>query len=178
LPDKFQQVKEKLVLVDEHDNAIGSCEKLEAHQKGILHRAFSIFIFNSKGELLLQKRANSKYHSAGLWTNTCCGHPRSGEDILGAAMRRLKEEMGFSCELTKAFHFTYNEKLENGLIENEYDHVFFGEYNSDPMPDPLEASAWKFVNCDILKKEIKEKPEQFTIWFRLCFDKVYKAKFG
>ena len=170
-------MKEQVVLVDENDNPIGSSEKLDAHVKGILHRAFSVFVFNSEGKLLLQKRAHSKYHSAGLWTNTCCGHPRPGEDILGAAKRRLKEEMGINSDLHEVFHFTYNEKLENNLTENEYDHVFFGACDHVPQPDPLEASEWKFANCDELKNQIKEKPELFTVWFRLCFDKMYEKKF-
>jgi isopentenyl-diphosphate delta-isomerase len=170
-------VKEEVVLVDANDIAVGSCEKLEAHRKGLLHRAFSVFIFNDKGELLLQKRAASKYHSAGLWTNTCCGHPRPGEDIVGAAKRRLREEMGIAAELNEVFYFTYNEALGNSLVEHEYDHVFFGTVNAVPQPDPLEASDWKFVSCIQLKEDIITKPEQFTIWFRLCFDKVYGIKF-
>jgi isopentenyl-diphosphate Delta-isomerase len=163
--------------LDENDRAVGVCEKLEAHQKGLLHRAFSVFVFNDKGELLLQKRAASKYHSGGLWTNTCCGHPRPGEDVLGAAKRRLREEMGISTGLNEVFRFTYKEALGNSLVENEFDHVFFGAFNGSPQPDPLEASEWKFEDCRKLKEEIRTKPEHFTVWFRLCFDKVYGIRF-
>lgn len=171
-------MKEKVTLVDQQDNAVGSCEKMEAHIKGVLHRAFSVFVFNKEGKLLLQKRAASKYHSGNLWTNTCCGHPRPGEDTRGAAMRRLKEEMGFSCGLEEVFHFTYKAELENSIVEHEYDHVFFGTFDGKPQPDPLEASAWKFADCDELKKELAEHPGRFTVWFRLCFDKMYEAKFA
>jgi isopentenyl-diphosphate delta-isomerase len=170
-------MKEEVVLVDERDTAIGTSEKLEAHEMGLLHRAFSVFIFNRSNELLLQKRALTKYHSAGLWTNTCCGHPRPGEDVLGAAKRRLREEMGISAELREVFSFTYHEKLGNGLTEHEYDHVFFGETEAKPQPDPLEASDWKFQDCEQLREDIKTKPEHFTIWFRLCFERVCAARF-
>lgn len=174
----FSVVKEEVILVDENDRAAGACEKMEAHRKGLLHRAFSVFIFDRKGRLLLQRRALGKYHSGGLWTNTCCGHPRPGEDINRAAKRRLKEEMGLDCELREVFHFTYHAKLENGLTEHEYDHVFFGECDADPMPDPMEAAGWKFVDCDQLKQETRSRPGSFTAWFRLCFDKMYEVKFG
>ena len=170
-------MKEEVILVDANDNAIGKSEKHAAHLSGQLHRAFSVFIFDDKGRLLLQKRANSKYHSAGLWTNTCCGHPRPGEDLKGAATRRLKEEMGLNCELEEVFLFSYYAELENKMIENEIDHVFFGISNEKPIPDALEASDWKYENCKELAGQIKEQPQNFTAWFALCFDKMMETKF-
>ncbi|HEY6162586.1 MAG TPA: isopentenyl-diphosphate Delta-isomerase [Bacteroidia bacterium] len=167
---------EEVILVNENDESLGTCEKLEAHQKALLHRAFSVFVFNSKGELLLQKRALEKYHSGGLWTNTCCGHPRPGEDIRRAAERRLKEEMGFACELKGKFQFTYKARLNNELSEHELDHVFFGSYESDPHPDPCEASGWKWISLGGLEKELHDHPESFTAWLKICFDRVKAAR--
>jgi isopentenyl-diphosphate delta-isomerase len=164
-----------IILVDENDKEVGFEEKLKAHQNGgKLHRAFSVFVFNSDGKLLLQQRANGKYHSELLWTNTCCGHPRPGEDIEAAARRRLKEEIGFSCDLKKEFNFIYKIDFENGLSEKEFDHVFSGKFNDEPKPDPNEAAGWKWVKIEELKKHIKENPEKYTHWFKICFDKVLK----
>ena len=142
--------EEKVILVDKNDNQIGFMPKLEAHQKGVLHRAFSIFIFNNKYELLLQKRASSKYHSGGLWTNTCCSHPRQDEDILDAANRRLIEEMGIETILRKVYEFTYKAELDNDLTEHEFDHVFYGVYNEDPEINPDEADDFKWIDMDSL----------------------------
>ena len=166
---------EKLILIDENDKELGFEEKLKAHQNGgKLHRAFSVFVFNSKGELILQQRAEEKYHSALLWTNTCCGHPRPGEDVLAAAHRRLKEEMGFDCELSEKFSFIYKVDFENSLSENEFDHVLFGKFEEEPKPDPKEATDWKWVGLGELKTDIKENPEKYTYWFKICLDKILK----
>ena len=166
---------EKVILVDENDRAIGTMEKMEAHQRGLLHRAFSIFVFNTKGELMLQQRAFSKYHSPGLWTNTCCSHPREGEKTLEAAHRRLVEEMGFDTSLEEKFSFVYySDKVGRGLIEHEYDHVFFGVYDGEPDINREEVAAWKFMPVDEIKKDMKQSPEKYTVWFRIAFDEVLK----
>src|ERR1700754_609781 len=136
--------REEVILVDEHDTPLGTLEKIEAHQKALLHRALSVFIFNRKGEMLLQQRARGKYHSAGLWTNACCSHPRPGEDTREAAFRRLREELGFTTFLEKMFHFTYKAELDNGLTEYEFDHVFVGVYDQDIHPDPEEVSDYRY----------------------------------
>ena len=141
--------KENVILVDKNDNQVGLMPKLEAHQKGLLHRAFSIFIFNSKYELLLQKRASSKYHSGGLWTNTCCSHPREGEETLDAANRRLIEEMGIQTSLRKVHDFIYRAELDNDLTEHEFDHVFYGVYNEDPIINKGEADDFKWIDMDL-----------------------------
>lgn len=163
---------EYVVLVDEHDKELGTMEKLQAHSEGKLHRAVSVFIFNSEKKLLLQQRAAAKYHSANLWTNTCCSHPRDGENTLDAAVRRLYEEMGMRCRLNPAFNFTYHAKFENDLIEHEFDHVFFGTSDDVPLPDPEEVSAYKYVSLDEIAIQLKQNPEQFTAWFKIIFDKV------
>ncbi|MDQ3101337.1 MAG: isopentenyl-diphosphate Delta-isomerase, partial [Bacteroidota bacterium] len=142
--------EEQVVLVNEQDEEIGTMPKLEAHQKGVLHRAFSIFIFNDDGELLLQRRAKDKYHSAGLWSNTCCSHPRSGEALEIAAVRRLREEMGMEVPLQHRTSFIYHAEFENGLKEHELDHIFFGRSMKDPNPDPAEVADWKYVNAEQL----------------------------
>jgi isopentenyl-diphosphate delta-isomerase len=165
-------MSEMIILVDENDREIGVDEKLKVHKEGKLHRAFSIFIFNSKGQMLLQKRARDKYHSAGLWSNACCSHPRAGESLEQAVHRRLKEEMGFDCGLEKVFHFTYKAEVGNGLIEHEVDHVFIGIYDGEVYPNPEEAEEFKWVDIDTLRKELKENPDKFTPWFRICVDKV------
>ncbi len=166
---------EKLILVDENDKEIGFEEKLKAHQNGgKLHRAFSVFVFNKKGELLLQKRAKEKYHSALLWTNTCCSHPRPDENIEAAAHRRLKEEMGFDCDLSKKFSFIYKVDFENGLSENEFDHVFFGQFDAEPKPYLKEAAGWKWIDVEGLKKDIKENPEKYTYWLKNSLDKILR----
>lgn len=165
--------KEYVVLVDEEDNEVGILEKMQAHVEGKLHRAVSVFIFNSKKQLLLQKRAAVKYHSPNLWTNTCCSHPRQGETVKQAAVRRLTEEMQLSCPLKHVFSFIYNAKLDNGLTEYEYDHVFTGIADGIPKPDPAEVGEWRYISIDQLDKEIKTQPEQFTEWFKICYDKYF-----
>jgi len=159
---------EYVVLVTEKDMQTGIMEKLEAHQKGLLHRAISVFIYNSNGEMLLQKRAAAKYHSANLWTNTCCTHPRQGETVAGAAARRLSEEMGMKCDLTEITSFIYKAQLENNLVEHEFDHVFVGVTDDLPMPDPAEVADWKYLHKKDLIRYIQEQPEQYTEWFKIC----------
>ena len=165
--------KENVILVDEKDNQVGLMPKLEAHQKGLLHRAFSVFIFNSDYKLLLQKRASSKYHSGGLWTNTCCSHPRDGEDTADAANRRLYEEMGIKTSLRKVYEFIYRAELDNNLIENEFDHVFYGIYNDDPILNTDEADDFKWIDMETLKNDIDNNPDQYTVWFKIAFDYFY-----
>lgn len=165
-------MQELVILVDKFDNPIGTMEKLEAHQKGLLHRAFSVFIFNSKHELLLQKRALNKYHSAGLWTNTCCSHPRVNEDNLAAANRRLLEEMGLSCQLAYAFNFLYKSKLEEGLIEHEFDHVFVGYSDEIPKINLSEVADYQYITIENLKEDIKLNPLNYTTWFKICLNQV------
>ncbi len=163
---------EKVILVDANDNPIGLMEKMEAHKKGLLHRAFSVFLFNSKGEMLLQQRAFSKYHSGGLWTNACCSHPREGEETLAAAHRRLQEEMGFDCPIEKAFHFTYKSKLDNELTEHEFDHVFIGEYEGDISPNSDEVASYKYIPLAELKSDVANNPQDYTEWFKICLEEV------
>lgn len=163
----------KVILVDKNDNEVGFMPKTEAHQKAVLHRAISVFVVNKAGDWLLQQRAPGKYHSAGLWTNTCCSHPFPGESNADAATRRLKEEMGIeNCALTQLFTFTYHEELANGLIEHEFDHVFFGVCDQNPVINEMEVLSYKFVNYQELKNEITENPEIYTVWFRKIFDRV------
>lgn len=159
--------KNLLVLVDEQDTGTGTMEKLEAHQKGLLHRAFSVLVRNRAGEWLIHRRAEGKYHSEGLWTNTCCSHPMPGEDTLDAAHRRLLEEMGFDCPLEHRFHFIYRKDLGNDLTEHELDHVFTGEFNGTPQPDPEEVSEYRWISPGKLRAEIEADPESFTYWFRI-----------
>ena len=165
--------KENVILVDKNDNQVGLMPKLEAHQKGLLHRAFSIFIFNSKYELLLQKRASSKYHSGGLWTNTCCSHPREGEETLDAANRRLIEEMGIQTSLRKVHDFIYRAELDNDLTEHEFDHVFYGVYNEDPIINKGEADDFKWIDMDSLNKDIRTNGNNYTVWFKIAFKYFY-----
>ena len=161
-----------VILVDEHDNPLGTMGKMEVHEKAILHRAFSVFIFNDKGEMLLQKRADNKYHSAGLWTNTCCSHPRPGEDTSDAAQKRLQEEMGFNTPLTKAFTFLYKASFDNGLTEHEYDHVFTGIYSGLIQPDPNEVSEYCYRPLREIKNSIESHPGHFTEWFKIALPKL------
>lgn len=163
---------QEVILVDENDRETGVMEKMEVHEKGILHRAFSVFIINSSGHLLLQKRAAGKYHSPGLWTNTCCSHPKPGESLEAAASRRLMEEMGIGCELYKSFSFIYKYEFENGLTENEFDHVLLGKCDEVPVPAQEEVDEYKYVEIEMLEEELKYNPEKFTIWFRIAFPKV------
>ncbi|PWK79254.1 isopentenyl-diphosphate delta-isomerase [Mucilaginibacter oryzae] len=165
-------MKESVIIVNADGQSIGAMEKMEAHRSGTLHRAFSVFIFNSKGRLLLQQRALDKYHSAGLWTNTCCSHPRFGESTPDAAHRRLREEMGVDCELTELFAFSYRHEFDNGLIENEYDHVFLGITDDLPLPDPAEVACFRYLSVDELALELSERPDEFTAWFKICVEKV------
>ena len=160
---------EFVVLVDENDKEKGVMEKQQAHLEGVLHRAFSVFIFNSKNELLLQQRAHEKYHSANLWTNTCCSHPRPGEKVHDAATRRLYEEMGLKCDLKEVFSFVYKAKLDRELTEHEYDHVFVGITDETPVADAREVAAWRYINIGDLAQEIKLSPEKYTAWFKICF---------
>lgn len=165
-----------LILVDENDNPIGEMEKLKAHQKGLLHRAFSVFAFNEKGELLLQRRAPHKYHSAGLWTNTCCSHPAPGEDTEAAAHRRLQEEMGFDCPLTHKGHLLYRVEFDNGLTEHEFDHIFVGRFDGEPHLNPDEADAFRWLSADALRADIAAYPEAYTYWFKLAFEEAFAAR--
>jgi len=161
---------ERVILVDKDDVECGDMEKMQAHERGVLHRAFSLFVFNYQGALLLQRRAHGKYHSGGLWTNTCCSHPRPGESILGAAQRRLVEEMGFVCDLTHRFTFEYRAALENGLIEHEVDHVFSGHYEGSVAPDSGEVAEYQYVGVDELARQIRTHPERFTPWLKAVWD--------
>lgn len=163
-----------LILVDEMDNPVGEMEKMEVHQKALLHRAFSIFIFNSNGQMLLQQRAESKYHSPGLWTNACCSHPGVGQRTEDAAEKRLQEEMGFSVPLRKAFDFTYKTSFENGLTEHEYDHVFIGKYDGTIDPDKAEVKGHYFAGMDEIKNSIQSHPQKYTEWFKIAFPKLEK----
>jgi len=166
--------EENVVLVDRNDNPIGTMPKMEAHKKALLHRAFSIFILNKKGQLMLQRRALNKYHSPGLWTNTCCSHPREGESNIEAGKRRLKEEMGFITSLEPMFSFVYKATFENGLTEHEFDHLLLGYYDKTPFINTIEVSEWKWMSLDKIVLEIKKKPEDFTVWFKIIFEKFYK----
>lgn len=163
---------EHVILVDEQDRETGQMEKLEAHQKALLHRAISVFIFNTKGEMLLQQRALHKYHSAGLWSNTCCSHPRPGESNDAAATRRLIEEMGMRCTLTRRFAFIYKVQLEKGLSEHEYDHVFVGNSDTEPRINPEEVMAYRWIGLPQLREELAKQPEQFTFWFRILCERL------
>lgn len=163
---------EEVILVNEADVAVGTMEKIEAHQRALLHRAFSIFIFDSGGRMLLQRRADGKYHSPGLWTNACCSHPRPGEDTEAAAIRRLREELGFTTSLTRLFSFTYRSEYDNGLTEFEFDHVFVGRYDAAIHADPAEVSDHRYRSLDEIRAELLAQPGQFTTWFHLAFPMV------
>lgn len=169
-------MKEQLILVDEEDNETGAMDKLSVHQRGLLHRAFSVFIFNSKDELILQQRAEEKYHSAGLWSNTCCSHPVAGEEISNTIRRRMKEEMGLQCEVYFKFKFIYEIQFENGLTEHEYDHVYFGESDDIPVPDPAEVKDWRYISLEDLRKEISLNPQDFSEWLKICLPKVMNMR--
>jgi len=163
---------EKLILVNETDCPIGLGEKIEIHQHGWLHRAFSVLIFDDKLNMLLQQRNFFKYHSGGLWSNACCGHPLENEFVAEAASRRLREEMGFSCRLTFSFSFLYRSILQNGLIENEYDHVFLGNYSGQVTPNPIEVISYKWENYFTLQKKVSASSELYTSWFLLIMEKL------
>lgn len=163
---------EQVILVDENDSVQGTMEKMEAHEKGILHRAFSIFIFNAKGDMLLQQRSLNKYHSGGLWTNACCSHPREGEATDAAAVRRLQEEMRFYTPLNKVFDFVYRSTVANGLTEHEFDHVYVGYHEGDINPDPLEVAGYQYLEMDKIGVMLQTQPELFTAWFHIAFPKI------
>ncbi|MCF6296144.1 MAG: isopentenyl-diphosphate Delta-isomerase [Flavobacteriaceae bacterium] len=166
--------EEKVILVNEKDEQIGLMPKLEAHEKAVLHRAFSVFIFNDKNELLLQQRALTKYHSPSLWTNTCCSHQRDGESNIEAGKRRLKEEMGFVTELKESISFIYKAPFDNGLTEHEYDHVLLGNYNEEPVINETEVASWKWMLLNDVKADIKMNPKIYTEWFKIIFSKFYQ----
>jgi len=167
-------MEEQVILVDENDTPVGLMEKIEAHEKALLHRAFSVFIFNKKGELMLQQRAVSKYHSPLLWTNTCCSHQREGETNIEAGKRRLQEEMGFSTDLKEVFSFIYKAPFDNGLTEHELDHVMIGFYDDAPKLNKEEAEAYKWMPLEDVKKDIEENPQLYTAWFKIIFKKSYE----
>ncbi|WGK65034.1 isopentenyl-diphosphate Delta-isomerase [Croceiramulus getboli] len=165
--------EEKVILVDENDEQIGLMPKMEAHEKALLHRAFSVFVLNDKKELMLQQRALEKYHSPGLWTNTCCSHQREGEGNIEAGKRRLQEEMGFTTPLRDVLSFIYKAPFDNGLTEHEYDHVLLGYYNEEPQINPEEVADWKWMPLQEVKADMKAHPERYTAWFKIIFDKFY-----
>lgn len=166
-------VEEKVILVDTNDNPIGLMNKLEAHEKAVLHRAFSVFILNDKNELMLQQRAQHKYHSPLLWTNTCCSHQRENETNIQAGTRRLREEMGFETELKEMFHFIYKAPFDNGLTEHELDHVMIGYYNNMPNINKEEVESWKWMKIEDVKNDMITNPDQYTIWFKIIFEAFY-----
>lgn len=165
-------MEEQVILVDRDDQEIGTIEKMEAHRTALLHRAFSVFIFNRKGDMLLQQRAVQKYHSGGLWTNACCSHPRPGESTEAAAQRRLLEEMGFSTNLKKGFDFIYRADLDNNLSEHELDHVFIGVYDGDITPNPVEVKDYCFKSVESIMESIELQPHKYTAWFLIAFSRV------
>lgn len=166
--------EEKVILVNEKDEQIGLMPKMEAHEKALLHRAFSVFVFNSKNQLMLQQRALTKYHSPGLWTNTCCSHQRAGESNLQAGKRRLQEEMGFTTPLKEKTSFIYKAPFDNGLIEHELDHIMVGYFEKEPNINKEEVESWKWMQLEDVKKDISEQPELYTAWFKIIFDKFYQ----
>lgn len=166
-------IEEQVILVNENDEPIGTMPKMEAHEKGLLHRAFSIFIFNDKNELMLQQRAADKYHSPLLWTNTCCSHQRVGETNIEAGRRRLLEEMGFVTELKDVVSFIYKAPFDNGLTEHEYDHVLIGYYNDNPNLNKEEVESYKWMTLEEVKEDMEQQPELYTAWFKIIFDKFY-----
>jgi len=165
--------EELVILVDENDKQIGLMPKMEAHEKAVLHRAFSVFVFNKKNELMLQQRALHKYHSPGLWTNTCCSHQRDGESNVDAGERRLQEEMGFVTELKETTSFIYKAPFDNGLTEHEYDHILVGDYEEAPIVNQDEVADWKWMGLEQVKFNIDKNPEEYTAWFKIIFDKFY-----
>lgn len=167
-------IEEQVILVNDKDEQIGLMPKQEAHEKAILHRAFSVFIFNDKNELMLQQRALTKYHSPGLWTNTCCSHQRDGESSLAAGKRRLEEEMGFVTDLKETTSFIYKAAFDNGLTEHEFDHILVGNYNDEPVINMDEVASWKWMPISAIEKDIVERPDQYTAWFKIIFDKFQK----
>jgi isopentenyl-diphosphate delta-isomerase len=165
--------EEKVILVNELDQQIGLMPKLEAHEKAILHRAFSVFVLNNKNEIMLQQRARQKYHSPLLWTNTCCSHQRDGETNIQAGNRRLYEEMGFDTELRELFHFIYKAPFDNGLTEHELDHVMIGYFNGEPTINKNEVEDWKWMKIEEVKNDMLLNPSIYTVWFKIIFDEFY-----
>ncbi|MFK5890877.1 MAG: isopentenyl-diphosphate Delta-isomerase [Flavobacteriaceae bacterium] len=161
--------EEQVILVTKEDTQIGLMPKMEAHEKAQLHRAFSVFVFNDKNEILLQQRALDKYHSPGLWTNTCCSHQRDGEGNIEAGKRRLQEEMGFNCDLKELFWFVYEAPFDNGLTEHELDHVMIGHYNENPVINKAEVAAFSWMTLEAVKNDIESKPHKYTAWFKIIF---------
>jgi isopentenyl-diphosphate delta-isomerase len=170
---KIDMIEENVILVNKEDQQIGLMPKLEAHEKAVLHRAFSVFVLNSKNEIMLQQRAQHKYHSPLLWTNTCCSHQREGETNIQAGTRRLFEEMGFKTDLKELFHFIYKAPFDNGLTEHELDHVMIGYYDKNPEINPEEAEDWKWMNIEEVKSDMLLHPEIYTVWFKIIFDEFY-----
>jgi isopentenyl-diphosphate Delta-isomerase len=170
---KINMIEENVILVNTDDVQIGLMPKLEAHEKALLHRAFSVFVLNSKNELMLQQRAHHKYHSPLLWTNTCCSHQREGETNVQAGSRRLFEEMGFKTELKELFHFIYKAPFDNGLTEHELDHVMIGYYNESPEINTEEVESWKWMSIDAVQEDMQLHPEIYTVWFKIIFDEFY-----
>jgi isopentenyl-diphosphate delta-isomerase len=168
---------EQLILVDAQDRELGVKEKLQAHVEGVLHRAFSVFVFDAGKRLLLQRRALTKYHSGGLWSNTACGHPRPGETTVEAARRRLREEMGFDCELREAFEFIYRAELDGALVEHEYDHVFVGTHEGEPAPDPSEVEDWRWVTMDDLRRCLRVEPQRYSYWLKAVVEGDHRRAF-
>lgn len=168
-------IEEKVILVNDRDEPIGLMPKMEAHQKALLHRAFSVFVFNEKDELMLQQRAYTKYHSPGLWTNTCCSHQREGETNIEAGKRRLREEMGFSTDLKDTVSFIYKAPFDNGLTEHEFDHILVGKYNDEPVLNPEEAAGYKWLTLEEVKRDMEMNPQIYTEWFKIIFDKYYQS---
>jgi len=168
-------MEEQVILVNENDEQIGLMPKMEAHKKGVLHRAFSIFVFNESNQLLLQQRAFGKYHSPGLWTNTCCSHQRDGETSLEAGIRRLKEEMGFTAPLRETTSFIYKASFDNGLTEHELDHILIGNFSGLPEINEDEVASWKWMSLEAVKEDIAVNPEQYTAWFKIIFEKFYQT---
>lgn len=167
-------IEEQVILVNENDEKIGLMPKMEAHEKALLHRAFSVFVFNENNELMLQQRASHKYHSPGLWTNTCCSHQRDGESNIEAGKRRLLEEMGFVTELTEIMSFIYKAPFDNGLTEHEFDHIMIGTYNKEPKINLDEVASWKWMPLEDVKNDIERSPDHYTAWFKIIFDKFYQ----
>ena len=165
--------EEKVILVNEKDEQIGLMPKLEAHKKAVLHRAFSVFVLNSKNEIMLQQRAHHKYHSPLLWTNTCCSHQRDGETNIQAGTRRLEEEMGFVTNLKELFNFIYKAPFDNGLTEHELDHVMIGYYNDEPKINLDEVERWKWMTIEEVQLDMQNNPDIYTVWFKIIFDKFY-----
>jgi isopentenyl-diphosphate delta-isomerase len=165
--------EEKVILVNSNDEPIGLMPKMEAHEKALLHRAFSVFVINGNNELMLQQRALQKYHSPGLWTNTCCSHQRDGEKNIEAGLRRLQEEMGFETPLEYLFNFIYKAPFDNGLTEHELDHVMLGRYEGEPSINSEEVASWKWMDIDLIHADLINNPADYTVWFAIIFDRFY-----